>query len=84
MPTGRWASPFLFNKVDAPSSSDNFNAEATSLADFSATVGYRFIQKERISYAAELKGLLFLQLRKWHHCPALYRRFQIISRQSDH
>lgn len=47
---------FLFNKVDVPSSSDNFDAQATSLADFSATVGYRFIQKARISYAAELKG----------------------------
>jgi hypothetical protein len=47
---------FLYNKVEVSGSTDNFNASATSLADFSATVGYRFIQKARISYAAEFKG----------------------------
>jgi len=46
----------LYNKVDASGINGNFNAHNVSLADFSATVGYRFIQKERISYAAELKG----------------------------
>jgi putative flippase GtrA len=45
-----------YNKVVAPDNSNNFNNHVTSLADFSATVGYRFIQKERISYAAEFKG----------------------------
>jgi len=47
---------FNFNKITAPGYSANYNAQYTSLADFSATIGYRFIQKERISYAAELKG----------------------------
>jgi hypothetical protein len=47
---------FNFNKVTAKGYSSDYNAKYTSLADFSATVGYRFIQKERISYAAELKG----------------------------
>src|SRR5450631_86986 len=45
-----------YNKVTAPDNPNNFNNHITSLADFSATVGYRFIQKERISYAAEFKG----------------------------
>jgi hypothetical protein len=45
-----------YNKIDAPNNPNNFNNHVTSLADFSATVGYRFIQKERISYAAEFKG----------------------------
>jgi hypothetical protein len=47
---------FNFNKVTATGYSADYNANYTSLADFSATIGYRFIQKERISYAAELKG----------------------------
>jgi hypothetical protein len=47
---------FLSSKVDASGSTDNFNSSSTSLADFTATIGYRFIQKSRISYAAELKG----------------------------
>jgi len=45
-----------YNKVTAPDNPNNFNNHVTSLADFSATLGYRFIQKARISYAAELKG----------------------------
>jgi putative flippase GtrA len=45
-----------YNKVSAPDNPNNFNNHLTSLADFTATVGYRFIQKERISYAAEFKG----------------------------
>jgi hypothetical protein len=45
-----------FNKVSASGITTNHNANTTSLADFTATVGYRFIQKSRISYAAELKG----------------------------
>jgi hypothetical protein len=47
-----------YNKVTAQNNPNNFNNHITSLADFSATVGYRFIQKERISYAAELKGFI--------------------------
>jgi len=47
---------FLTSKVSAPGSTNNFNSSAVSLSDLSATIGYRFIQKERISYAAELKG----------------------------
>ncbi len=45
-----------FNQVDAQGVETNHNATTWSLADFTATVGYRFIQKTRISYAAELKG----------------------------
>ncbi len=45
-----------YNIVKAPDNPNNFNNHITSLADFTATVGYRFIQKERISYAAEFKG----------------------------
>jgi hypothetical protein len=45
-----------FNKVNSPGFDTNHNANTWSLADFSATLGYRFIQKARISYAAELKG----------------------------
>jgi hypothetical protein len=45
-----------FNKVSKTDSSYNFNASTWSLSDFSATLGYRFVQKPRISYAAELKG----------------------------
>jgi hypothetical protein len=45
-----------YNKVSAPDNPNNFNNHITSLADFTATFGYRFVQKERISYAAEFKG----------------------------
>jgi len=47
---------FQYNTVIVPNNPHNFNNHVVSLADFSATVGYRFIQKARISYAAELKG----------------------------
>jgi hypothetical protein len=46
----------LPSKVSNTDSSYNFNSSTWSLSDFSATFGYRFIQKSRISYAAELKG----------------------------
>jgi hypothetical protein len=45
-----------YNKVSAPDNPNNFDNHIVSLADFSATVGYRFMQKERISYAVECKG----------------------------
>jgi hypothetical protein len=45
-----------FNKVSNTDSSYNFNANTWSLSDFSATFGYRFVQKPKISYSAELKG----------------------------
>jgi hypothetical protein len=45
-----------YNIVDAQNNPNNFNNHLVSLADFAATVGYRFKQKERISYAVELKG----------------------------
>jgi putative flippase GtrA len=45
-----------FNEVSASGITTNHNATTWSLADFTATIGYRFIQKSRISYAAELKG----------------------------
>jgi len=45
-----------FNKVTASGFNTNHDATTWSLADFTATVGYRFIQKPRISYAAEIKG----------------------------
>jgi hypothetical protein len=45
-----------FNQVSAVGYDNDHNATTISLADFSATVGYRFVQKKRISYAAELKG----------------------------
>jgi hypothetical protein len=45
-----------FNKVSSPGFDTNHDASTWSLADFSATLGYRFYQKGRISYAAELKG----------------------------
>jgi hypothetical protein len=45
-----------FNKVAAVGYDNDHDATTVSLADFSATVGYRFIQKKRISYAAEIKG----------------------------
>ena len=45
-----------YSKVSNTDSSYNFNSKTTSFADFSATIGYRFVQKEKISYAAEIKG----------------------------
>lgn len=45
-----------FNKVSAEGLNTNHNASTWSLSDFTATVGYRFVQKERISYAVEFKG----------------------------
>ena len=45
-----------FNKVSNTDSSYNYNAKTWSLSDFSATFGYRFVQKPKISYAAEIKG----------------------------
>ncbi len=46
-----------FNNVSAPGfNNTNHNAKTWSLADFSATVGYRIYQKGKISYAAEIKG----------------------------
>jgi hypothetical protein len=45
-----------FNKVSNTDSSYNFNANTWSLSDFSATFGYRLVQKPKISYAVELKG----------------------------
>jgi hypothetical protein len=45
-----------FNKVSAPGVNTNHNASTWSLSDFTATVGYRFVQKEKISYAVEFKG----------------------------
>lgn len=45
-----------YNKVSVPDNPNNFNKHIVSLADFSATFGYRFLQKERISYAVECKG----------------------------
>jgi hypothetical protein len=48
---------FLSSKVSGTDSSQyNFNSSSSSLSDFAATIGYRFVQKERISYAAEFKG----------------------------
>ena len=47
---------FTFNKVSNTDSAYNFNATTSSLSDFTATIGYKFVQKERISYAAEIKG----------------------------
>src|SRR5450432_858583 len=44
------------SKVSSPGNSRNFNSSTTSLSDFIATFGYRFIQKSRISYAAEARG----------------------------
>ncbi len=45
-----------FNKVSASGVNTNHNATTWSYSDFTATVGYRFIQKPRLSYAAELQG----------------------------
>lgn len=45
-----------FNQVTAEGFNTDHNAKTWSFADFTATLGYRFIQKTRISYAAEFKG----------------------------
>jgi hypothetical protein len=45
-----------FNKVSNTDSSYNFNANTWSFSDFTATFGYRLVQKTNISYSAELKG----------------------------
>ncbi len=45
-----------FNKVSNTDSSYNYNANTWSFSDFSATFGYRLVQKPTISYAVELKG----------------------------
>jgi hypothetical protein len=45
----------LYNKVETTGYDGNFNAHSASLSDFAVTVGYRFISKPRISYAAETK-----------------------------
>jgi hypothetical protein len=47
---------FTINKVSNTDSSYNFNNTVASLADFSATIGYKFVTKPKISYAAEIKG----------------------------
>jgi hypothetical protein len=46
----------LISKVNAEGINRDFNSHSTSLSDFTATVGYRFVQKTRISYSAEFKG----------------------------
>jgi hypothetical protein len=55
---GQWAmgQSVTYNKVDAQGVQGNHDAKTWSLADFEATLGYRFVQKPRISYAVELKG----------------------------
>ena len=47
---------FTINKVSNTDSAYNFNNTVASLADFSATIGYKFAIKPKISYAAEIKG----------------------------
>ena len=44
------------SKVTNTDSAYNFNSSVWSLSDFTATLGYRFSEKKRLSYAAELKG----------------------------
>ena len=44
------------SKVTNTDSSYNFNSSTWSFSDFSVALGYRFVQKQRISYAVELKG----------------------------
>jgi hypothetical protein len=46
----------LPSKVSNTDSTYNFSSSTWSLSDFSATIGYRFVEKERISYSVELKG----------------------------
>jgi hypothetical protein len=45
-----------YNKISNTDSAYNFNSSYLSPADFAVTVGYRFVQKPTISYAAEVKG----------------------------
>jgi hypothetical protein len=45
-----------YNKISKTDSAYNFNSSYFSPADFAVTVGYRFVQKPTISYAAEVKG----------------------------
>jgi hypothetical protein len=45
-----------FNKVTNTDSSFNYNNNTWSFADFAATIGYRLVQKQKISYNVELKG----------------------------
>jgi hypothetical protein len=45
----------LFNNVHAPDYGGDFNAHKLSLADLALTLGYRFVTKTRVSYAAETK-----------------------------
>jgi hypothetical protein len=45
-----------YNNISNTDSAYNFNSSYFSAADFAVTVGYRFVQKPTISYAAELKG----------------------------
>jgi len=45
----------LINTVDAKDKPYDFNASAVSLSDGSATLGYKFAQKPRLSYAVETK-----------------------------
>ena len=45
-----------YNKISNTDSAYNFNSSYLSSADFAVTVGYRFVQKPTISYAAEVKG----------------------------
>jgi hypothetical protein len=45
-----------YNKISNTDSAYNFNSSYLSTADFAVTVGYKFVQKPTISYAAELKG----------------------------
>ena len=45
-----------YNKISNTDSAYNFNSHYLSPADFAVTVGYKFVQKPTISYAAEVKG----------------------------
>ena len=45
-----------YNKISNTDSAYNFNSSYLSPADFAVTVGYKFVQKPTISYAAEVKG----------------------------
>ena len=55
---GKWGmgQSITFNKVSATGINTNHDASTWSFSDFTATIGYRFIQKPRLSYAAEFKG----------------------------
>jgi len=45
-----------YNKISNTDSAYNFNSSYLSTADFAVTFGYRFVQKEKISYIGEIKG----------------------------